>query len=205
MAEWLTDGILWQQGNFRLSRLQEMSRTSGALQVRDLGPAVWTATFRTAPMMKAKAEEYHTILEDLGGALTTFLAHTAERPRPLAIPTGNLSGITILSIGPDNDEIALTGLAASRRLVIGDYLSILTQSGSRELVKVRSAVTSNAQSQTPLFRVTPHLRESVAVGDPVQLDRPQMEARIEPGSLSLSPIVVGIQYTVSFTALQVIR
>ena len=204
MAEWLTDGYRWQRAKFRPLRLQELSRTATALVVSDLASAVWRAEFLTDAMPLRQAEEYEAILESLGGARDTLLVHTAQRCRPVAIPSGGLSGVTVHSIGVNNDHIGLAGLPAGARISIGDFIAVLTQSGSRELVKARGTGAADASGETPLIRLTQHLRESVRTGDPVQLVKPRMEARIEPGSLDLAQ-VGGSSYTVSFTALQVIR
>ena len=203
MAEWLTDGYRWQRAKFMPVRLQDMSRTPSALQVRDLASPVWRAEFLTDAMPLRIAEEYEAILESLGGARETLLVHTAQRCRPVAIPTGGLAGVTVRSIGANNDHIGLAGLPVGARISIGDFMAILTQSGSRELVKARGTGAADTAGDTPLIKLTTHLRESVAVGDPVQLVKPRMEARIEPDSLDLSQ-VGGRSYAVSFTALQVI-
>lgn len=194
----------WATAAFMLNRRQEMSRTPAGVVAKDLGPSLWRADFETYVLPLSDAEGLHANFLTLGGALRTFYAAPMQKRRPAAWSGEALTGVTINAIRSDNAALRLTGLPAGFVLTAGDYVSIETAIGGRELIKLATGGTVSGTGLSPWVEVVPHLRPSVAVGDAATLIDPLVEMRLDPGSLEM-PRHSLRRWKVSFSAMQVVR
>jgi len=200
----MTSAARWERADLVLQHRQELSRTAGGdAQAQDIGPAIWRADYATVPILAAEARAYYADLLTLRGAARTF--YLVPIPSAPAARDGEaLTGIEVESIATNNDALALRGLPAGFEMRAGDYLSIETGAGGRELHMLHSGATADAQGVTGEMIVVPHVRPVVSTGDTVTLVSPLVEMRLEPDSLRherLSPL----HSRVSFQATQVIR
>jgi len=203
MPDDLTTDVDWFSAPFKLLRRQEISRSNALVQARDLGPAIWQASYQTRMMYRDQAEEIEARMMGLKGTLGTFNGHTADRPRPSKYISGNMSRIKVGNIQGDRSGLRLTGLPGGMPLTSGDFISIKTEVG-RELLKITIGGTSNQAGTSQVVGVTPHIRVSVREGDTVRMLNPSAEMRLDPGSLELRR--QGLLFAdVVFTATQVIR
>lgn len=200
----LTTATRWRKARFSLLHRQELSRqASGVMQGKSLGAALWRAEFESARLPRVEAEALEADFDTLSGVVGSFLAHTAERPRPVSIK-GAANGVSVAGIGSTEPTLSLSGLAPGAELSRGDFLSILTQIGGRELVRLAEGGVADGIGLTPALRIAPLVRPSVAVGDAVTLINPMIELRLEPESLSVEAIDK-LFARVSFKAVQVVR
>lgn len=86
---------------------------------------------------------------------------------------GNVSTVTIGSIGANRNTIGLSGLPGGYIVSVGDYLQI----GSNNLFQVVNV------SETAI-EVRPHLWPTIAVGNTVTLVKPSCLMTIVPGSIN---------------------
>lgn len=201
-------GRRWTEADFVPQRRQEMSRTAGgAAIVADLGPVLWRASCRSFPLKRDGADALMADFETLGGALRTFWAVPVLRPVPASIAgdtATDLQGITVASIADDRSGLSLAGLPADFVLTAGDWLSIATAAGGREVVRLAEGGAADAAGLSPVLACYPTLRPGVVVGQVVRARNPRIEMRLEPESL-LRERAGGAWFTVAFSAWQVIR
>lgn len=201
----------WQQTRLVLEPRQQLARTAdGRVTAQDLGPPIWRGVeFSTVPMRREEADGAISEFNSLRGALFSFYAYDVAKPRPAAAATDDqydLTGITVSSISADRTQMALTGLPAGFVMTYGDFISVRTSIGGRELHRVVRAYPGsyNGLGTTPLMEIEPPARAAVAAADVVDLIKPFVEMRLEPGSLD-DPYVGPLHRRVSFQAVQVIR
>ncbi|MGR3498771.1 MAG: hypothetical protein ACU0E9_07755 [Limimaricola soesokkakensis] len=211
MADDLTTAHRWDEARFTLARRQELSRSAGgAVFAADLGGPLWRAEFRSFPLRRDPADALLADFEDLGGAVGTFLAHPAKRPRPASSPVVGpaLAGVTVDSIAADRRSLVLAGLPAGFVLGAGDFVSIATAAGGREFLRLAgggAAVTGgDSVVRSPSLRTTQPIRPSVAAGDAATLADPLVEMRIEPGTLAQERVALD-WWSVVFSCVQVVR
>lgn len=204
----MTTGRRWDVAELMLQRRQEISRTAGGSPiVADLGPALWRGQFRSHPLKRDAADALLADFETLGGALRTFHAHPAERPAPAAVAgvSGlNLQSITVSAVSADRGSISLAGVPAGVTLGVGDWLSITTAAGGRELVRLASGDTADGAGALGPVVVYPALRPAVVAGRPARVSPAYVEMQLEPDTL-LRERVGGAWFAVAFSAWQVIR
>ena len=200
----MTSGYDWARADLALVHRQEMSRTAGGdLQAKDLGPAVWQADYATVPMTAAEARGYYADLLTLRAAAQTLYVATIPNA-PAARVAETLTGVSVASLAASNDAIALAGLPAGFVMTAGDYLSIETAGGARELHMLARGGSADGTGTTPELEVVPHVRPGVAQGDAVTLLDPLLEMRLQPESLRHERLN-SVLSRVAFKALQVIR
>lgn len=201
----MTTAYCWEEHRFSLMRRQELSRTAGGdTQAKDLGPALWTASFRSYPLLQEEAEALEADLQTLGGALRTFYA-APRRARPARDDgSASLSGVAVDAVGVDHDTLTLRGLPAHFQLRAGDYLSVTTSAGGRELHRLARDGVADGTGVTSDISIVPHVRPVVSSGDPVSLAPPLVEMRLSHDTLQ-SRRVTRFRWRVSFEATQVIR
>lgn len=207
MADDLTTAHRWDEARFTLARRQELSRSAGgAVFAADLGGPLWRAEFRSFPLRRDPADALLADFEDLGGAVGTFLAHPAKRPRPASSPVAGpaLAGVTVRSVGADRRSLFLDNLPPGFVLGSGDFVSITTAAGGREFLRLAGGGAADGIGRSAELRTTQPIRPSVAYADPVTLADPLIEMRIEPGTLGQERIALG-WWSVVFSAVQVVR
>jgi hypothetical protein len=187
---------------FQLMSRQELSRqVSGRTIGKDLGPALWMATYTTKPMQNDDALAYEAALDSLDGVVQTFEAYDLRRPYPRSDPTGATYNNGVLaSVNANNKALALSGLVAGQVVSVGDYLSF-TYGSSRALHRVAEGVTANGSGVTAQFEVRPHIRSGYSVSAAVTLKTPRGVFMLVPGSMSVKANG-GMYSVVSFQAVQ---
>ncbi|PZX19822.1 hypothetical protein LX81_00285 [Palleronia aestuarii] len=194
----------WTNAEFKLVHRQEVSRTAADTQVRDLGPALWHASFESDPLPKTKADELEADFETLGGALRTFFAVPMLRKDPARWTGEGMAGCSVNAIRSDRRAIRIAGLPAGFELSAGDFVSILTSVPGRELLKIAVGGTASSTGLSPWLEVTDAIRVSVKVEDFAKLHLPFVEMRLVPGSLE-KPRDSVVRWRVKFDATQVVR
>lgn len=205
-------GRNWQKTRLVLQPRQQLARTAdGRVNAQDLGPPIWRAEeFMTVPMPRADADRVIADFNSLRGALFPFWLYDVARPRPLACAADDsydLSGVQVASISSDRTNLAIKGLPHTGFFMSGgDYISITTAAGGRELHRVVRALwdTYAGAGTSPQMEIEPPARPSVAVDDVVTLIKPLVEMVLEPDTLD-DPYVGPLHRLVTFKAVQVIR
>ncbi|QGA55850.1 hypothetical protein [Brucella sp. 2280] len=163
---------------FDLAYRQETSRTAiGQTFVKDFGSPLWTASFQSRSMRPNELDAWRARLKALEGGLKQFRGRPTSRCYPIAYPNGmgmgNVSAVTIGSIGANRNTIGLSGLPGGYIASVGDYLQI----GTKDIHQIVSVSGSEIE-------VRPHLWPTTAVGDAVTLVKPSCLMTIVPGSIN---------------------
>lgn len=164
--------------DFDLAYRQETSRTAiGQTFVKDLGSPLWTASYQSRVMRPNEMDAWRARLKALEGGLKQFRGRPTSRCYPIAYPNGtgmgNVSAVTLGSIGTNRNTIGLSGLPGGYVASVGDYLQIRTND-LHQIVNVSGSE----------IEVRPHLWPTTAVGDAVTLVKPSCLMTIEPGSIN---------------------
>ncbi|WP_420132603.1 hypothetical protein [Rhodopseudomonas sp.] len=181
---------------------QEMSRTADGISIgKDLGSAIWLASFVTEPLRNAVALELEADLDTLDGVINPFEAYDLRRPVPRLYPDGSANDGVLSAVNANNKAIALTGLKAGQIISKGDYLSF-DFDGRRALHRVSERVVANGAGATTQFEVRPHLRPGWELGTAVNLREPRGVFNLAPGSVK-PKTYNGTQTVISFQAVQI--
>lgn len=196
----MTEGINWAFADFVMASRQEYaSRASGRIQGKDLGPAIWHASFRTMPIPKLEARALQAEFDGVGGVTNAFYVHTADRTRPANFHLSNMSGQTVSNISYADNWIETTTLPRNLTLIPGDYLETTTASGVPHLHRaVWVEVMTGSRHR---IHVAPALRADVGTGQALRLINPRMLARLVPESNKVKR-VSGNLYNFSFDCIQ---
>lgn len=164
--------------DFDLAYRQETSRTAiGQTFVKDLGSPLWTASYQSRVMRPNELDAWRARLKALEGGLKQFRGRPTSRCYPIAYPNGtgmgNVSAVTVGSIGTNRNTIGLSGLPGGYIASVGDYLQIRTND-LHQIVNVSGSE----------IEVRPHLWPTTAVGDAVTLVKPSCLMTIVPGSIN---------------------
>lgn len=187
--------------DFELKARQEFSRTAGGKTYgKDLGPALWRASYTSAEMPISQAVTVQATLHSLDGVVRTLYIYDVRRPYPLRRPLGDFTDDAQIYAISANGRVRLENLPAGMVLSVGDYFAF-NYAGGRALHQVMEQVTTDGLGITPYFEVRPYLRPGVAVGVAVILKKPGCIARLEPDSISVRPRSP-MTATVSFSAWQ---
>lgn len=193
----------WSRAELTLMHRQELARSAGGLhQAKDLGEALWQASFESDPMPPAEADSLHADFLTLGGSLRSFLLVPMHRRLPRGLEGSSLSG-NIAGISSDRTRLRVNGLVATGKVRRGDYLSIPHPQGGREL-HMAAREADVASGATEWFEVVPPLRPSVALGQAASFREPKVEMILTPGSLRKERHALH-RWRVRFEAVQVIR
>lgn len=112
--------------------------------------------------------------------------------------------MTVDTVAPARTALALTGLPVGFELRAGDYVSVITGAGGRELFRLARGGTADATGLTPEMEVVPDVPVTIAGGEAVDLINPMVEMVLEPGSLD-DPWKGLSHRAMTFEAVQVIR
>lgn len=202
----MTSAADWERADLSLQWRQESSQqANGATIGRDMGSPIWRADFETMPMEKHLAEALHADFLTLGGLSRSFYAHAAKNSTPFAETLAVVSAAVVHDIRADNAALRLSGVPSGYEIGGGDLVSIETQAGGRELVRVALGGAASGVGISPWLEVAPILRPSVAIGDEVSLTPPLIELRLERDGLKEPKRKSGNLYTVAFKAYQVVK
>ncbi|MGK8640302.1 hypothetical protein ACRS7F_13485 [Brucella anthropi] len=164
--------------DFDLAYRQETSRTAiGQTFVKDFGSPLWTASYQSRSMRPNELDAWRARLKALEGGLKQFRGMPTSRCYPIAYPNGtgmgDVSAVTVGSIGVNRNTIGLSGLPGGYIASVGDYLQIRTND-LHQIVGVSGSE----------IEVRPHLWPTTAVGDAVTLVKPSCLMTIVPGSIN---------------------
>lgn len=203
----LTDLTRWSAPKLKLEHRQELSRRQGGLtQAKDMGPSLWVADWASVPIRLDDADAVMAQFSSLRGSLRTFYLYPFTRPQPrqTGAQGGALGNVSVQSIDAGNAALTLQGLPSGFELVEGDYLSITTQVGGREFLRLNEGRTAGGTGLAVDLGVEPYVRAGVAPGDTVTLVKPLVEMRLDPGTLD-DPFDGLSHRMIKFKATQVIR
>lgn len=198
----ILDAVRPASARFYLFWRQEQSRSAGGVtRGKDLGPALWRASFSSGVLELPEAVAAEALLNSLEGVVRSFYAHDVRRPYPLAAPTGAFSdSAEISAISAEWDAVALSGLPPGFVISVGDYIAF-NYAGRRALHQFMRLGQANGLGVSPLLDVRPHIRAGATTGLPVILKKPAAKMILEPDSVSVemdSPVSA----TVSFSCIQ---
>lgn len=202
----ILSAVAFQDQTFQLMFRQEYSRTAyGTTLGKDLGPALWSASYTTAPMYADEALSFEAMLNSLDGVIQQFEAGDLRRVFPKAYPDGDFADTgAIASVNANNKAISMSGLSAGFVISQGDFLAF-DYGGSRALHQAVEGATANGSGVTAEFEVRPHIRPgfTLSPATAVRLKNPRGRFALVPGSVS-SRVQGGLFTIVSFEAVQVI-
>lgn len=178
----------WKPDRFEIQRRQEFSRTaSGELIVRDIGPAVWVATFSTTPMRSDDMQILETRMSQLRGSLIPFEAWDLRRATPRDYPSGSGFGNPrIADARAGGGQVKLNNMSSGATVRIGDYLEWGLGGGVRSLHRSTSNVTADGSGETPWIDIEPAAPIAPQINRPVDMAPAKCIMRVEPGSLQVT-------------------
>lgn len=168
------------ESEFELRRQQVRALAAGGSpQAADIGPALWTASFRLDTVQRADTALWRAWLSSLRGGLRTFKGRPPGHKWPLAYPrgfagliysaaqwdgTGNLSAIS-----SGRDEVTINQLPDGFTLQPGDFFSF--SHGTRNHLH---RITEGAVASTNALTVTvePIIRPDIATGAEIEFAAP---------------------------------
>lgn len=199
---------------FRLDYQQEQDPSGdGDPLVRDIGPTLWRAEYRTSILQPDKMGEMEAWMDSLENGGQTFLGYDFRRPYPLAYLNG-FAGMTraiggsfdgtctLGTVAGDNKSVPLSGLPAGFVFSPFDSFAFANDDGSIALHRIMSAVTGNGGGVT--VEVRPHVRTGWSNGATVKLVKPACLMKLVPDSYSPDQQARG-KGTISFKAVQTLR
>ncbi|HCE10145.1 MAG TPA: hypothetical protein DEQ40_16385 [Oxalobacteraceae bacterium] len=190
---------------FSFDYMQDVAPTRGGANiVRDIGPALWHATYQSALLVPASFKIVEGWLDSLGGSLNPFYGYDLQRTYAAAYPSGygalsraagggSFDGTVLLAaVAGDNVTITLgssgvptTALPASFVLTIGDYVAFDYNSGaSRALHRVVAGGTADSNGVLSV-EVRPQIRAGWSAAT-ANLSSPSGKFLLLPGSLKKS-------------------
>jgi hypothetical protein len=165
---------------------QELSRLASGRSIgKDLGPALWFATYTTEELRNDDAVDFAAMLDSLDGVIQTFEAWDLRRPDPRRHTDGSASDGVLHSVNANNKAISLSGLNAGQIVSRGDYLSF-NYGTSRALHRVQETIVADQSGLTVEFEVRPHLRPgwTISPATSVNLKAPRGIFTLMPGSVA---------------------
>jgi hypothetical protein len=198
---------------FDLAWRQEQSRTAGGTTyVKDLGNALWRATYTSRVMRPNELDKWRAKLDGLENGLQQFKGYSLSRCYPIAYPNGawptgsSFDGVsaTIYDVDDDNKTIRVDGLPAGFALGVGDMLQIKHGADPvrYDLHRVQEAAIADSGGITPAFEVRPHLWPGVAVDDVVSVKSPWCLMAIVPDSIQSDADLQTGSGTITFQAFE---
>jgi hypothetical protein len=196
---------------FELQNRQEMSgQASGAILVKDLGPALWTLTAQSRQMRSSELRYWKARLASLDNGIGWFYGYDLAGKWPRLYPGGSwptggsFTGETAAIADLDDESAVLVGLdgfPAGFTLSTGDYFSVPTR---KALHQAMEDVTADGSGVMAAFEVRPPLSPSIALDDAVSVKRAACVMMLVPGSVSANADLASGFGTVSFRGIQVI-
>jgi len=172
---------------FSLGESRQFNVT-GAGQIIDanLGTRLWASGVALVPKSHHSMSEIEAQIEVLLEAGASFMAYDPRKLFPAKDAIGRVLGaasVTLSTVNANNRDIALAGLPSGYVLTAGDmfsfsYLSSPTRYALHRVVVGGAATTGGVAS----VEVTPPIRAGYTLGAAVALSKPQMLAKIVPGS-----------------------
>jgi hypothetical protein len=189
---------------FDLEYMQDVAPTRGGANiVRDLGPALWRASFQSARLVPATFKIVEAWLDSLGGSVKPFYAYDMQRTYAATYPAG-YAGLTralaggafdgtalLAAVAGDNVTVTLgtsgdhtTALPVGFTLITGDYLAFDYSGSIRALHRIVADGVADSNGVVAV-EVRPQVRAGWS-GASVQLATPSGKFLIVPGSVKKS-------------------
>lgn len=196
-------GIVDQR--FQLVSRQEFSRTASGVTIgRDLGPALWQATYTLAPIRHEDVRRVEARLNSLNGVTRGFYAGDIRGKMPYAYPDGvfNDTGV-IASVNANGRMLNLSGLPANFRITAGDYMEYDYGVGNqlRALLQVVDDVTATGGGVATNVEFRPFIPVGTPVGGAVRFKNPRALFTLDPDGIEQS-VVDSLFTQLSFSATQ---
>lgn len=193
----------WTTG-FDLRWRQEQSvQASGRVLVKDMGSPLWQLRAASRVLSPNQLDYWRARLTALENGLMTFRGYPMSRCYPILYPNGSwptgasfTGSCAVASINANRKAVALSGLPATFKLSVGDYIEIVG-----DVHQVMEPATANGSGITPEFEVRPHVWPSRAAGNAVTVKQPNCLMAIVPGSISTDAQLNGWG-SVSFSAME---
>ncbi|ODA67677.1 hypothetical protein A7A08_01712 [Methyloligella halotolerans] len=180
---------------------------SGKVISKDLGPALWRASFTTPPRTEDQWRELQAWYMTLR-SLESFYAYHNLRQYPKAYPDGfdglevggnPFDGFASLEGATGGVVLSLGSLPETFAFAVGDFLSF-SYGTSQALHMIVAGGVADASGEVDV-EVRPHIQPGWTADTPVRLHRAYAEMKIVPGSFS-GPTDVKSLTSVSFEAIQ---
>lgn len=180
--------------NFSLQHRQEYSRTAGGVTIaKDMGTPLWRASYQSRVLLPNELDHWRARLSALDGSVQRFMGKPMSRCYPVAYPNGwrlgDVSSVTVASVGSDNKSVVLAGLPSGYITSIGDYIQIGTK--LYQVVDVSSGI-----------EIRPHLAPGTVFGNAVVLVKPAVPMIMVPESLSSLGDAATGRGSISFQAIE---
>jgi hypothetical protein len=187
---------------FMLMSRQEISgQANGVLRGKDLGSALWTASYTTIELLNADAIAFEAALNSLDGLTNAFEAGDLRNRYPRNYPTGSFTDSGVLAtVGSNNKSLSISGLPANFVISAGDYFHF-TYSTSRALHQAVETVTASGAGLSPVFEVRPFIRPGYTISNAVTFKLPNGQFILQPNSISTT-LKSMVSSAVSFKAMQ---
>ena len=191
----ILDGFPGWFTEFDLFHRQEISRTAGGKTlVKDMGRPIWKAAYTSRVLSANELDYWKARFRLLDGSLREFLGRPLSRCFPVAYPngmgSGDVSGVKVAEIAPDNQTVRLSGLPAGYRASVGDFIQIAAK------------LYQLADLSAAGFTLFPHLAPGTTVGNAVVLVRPSVAMIITPGTFTAQSDPASGRGTISFQAIE---
>lgn len=195
------DDVGYTDQVFQLVPRQELSRTAGGtVYGKDLGDAMWQASYTTGPLNSDDAIAFESSLNALDGVIGTFDAYDMRRPYPRNYKDGAFTDSgKVASVS--GTKMALKSLPANFALKAGDCVSLLLGE-QRVLHQVVEDVTADGSGATAQFEVRPAPWPGTVADIAVTLKKPACRMALLPASIT-TQIQNGMYTVISFKAAQV--
>lgn len=190
---------------------QEQSRTAGGTTyVKDLGSPLWMLSAQSRQLRINELDYWRARLNAMENGIAQFRGYSMSRCFPIAYPRGSWptggafdgQSAVLLSVGTNRKSISVGGLPAGFAFSVGDYVQI----GESDLHQVMESAQADADGETVMFEVRPHIWASVDGGDspplPVRVKRPSCLLTIVPGSVQSQADPQTGEGAVSFQAVE---
>lgn len=196
-------GIVDQR--FQLVSRQEFSRTASGITIgRDLGPALWQASYTLNPVRHEDVRRIEARLNSLNGVTRGFYAGDIRGKYPSAYPDGNFSDSGVISsINANGRMLTLADLPAGFQISAGDYMEYDygTGNGLRALLQVVNDVTASGGGVATNVEFRPFIPVGTIVGAAVRFKNPRALFTLDPEGVEQT-VVDSLFTQLSFSATQ---
>lgn len=190
---------------FQLVSRQEFSRTASGLTIgRDMGPALWQASFTTNPMYHRDAMVIESRLNSLNGITRGFYMGDIRGKMPREYQNGNFTDSgNISSINPNGRMLTLRNLPVGFKIRSGDYMEYNYGAGNtlRAFLQVISDVTASGGGVATDVEFRPFIPFGTVAGTAVRFKNPKALFTLTPDGVDQS-VVDGCFTQLSFSAVQ---
>lgn len=190
---------------FQLVSRQEFSRTASGVTIgRDMGPALWQASFTTNPMYHRDAMVIEARLNSLNGITRGFYMGDVRGKMPREYPTGNFTDSgTITTVNANGRMLTISGLPAGFKISAGDYMEYNYGAGNtlRAFLQVVNSVTASGGGVATDVEFRPFIPTGTLTGTAVKFKNPKALFTLTPNGVTQT-VVDGCFTQLTFEATQ---